>query len=280
MRMKLGTHAIFSVILMLAFGLSTYSQSEVVLIAHNRYLVGGAKDGKWLTNDAVPANFGKPTKFVVTGSLSGVKKSELFGTLGELGCGANQYYFSKSAMVPDDVFGDGTLRPTLAIGANANWNPVPRIAKTLSSAVYQKIALNFLRTKGIRTKSVRIERVISIDLEGDGNEEIFVEATNYKDRKGEIRTLPRAGNYSFVLMRKTIGDKARNFLLEGEFHPKNPVDPDYVSEFDFSEFADLNGDGKMEIVLSGRFSYGGESTEVFESSVAGLEKVLSIECGD
>ncbi len=259
---------------------SIYSQTEVVLIAHNNYLVGGTRDGKWLKDTEVPANFGKPEKFRTIESFLAGQRSDVYGTLGELGCAANLYYFGKTSDVPADVFSDRTLRPTLAIGANANWNPVPRLVKKLNPAGYQKIALDFLRTKGIRAKSVKIERVVSVDLDGDGTQEIFLEATNYKNRKGEIRTLPRAGNFSFVLMRKTVGAKTKNYLIEGEFHPRKPVDPDYVSEFDLSEFADLNGDGKMEVILKGLFSYGGESTEVYEFTGSGLEEVLSIECGD
>lgn len=271
---------LFSALFILALGSEIYSQSGTVLIAHDNYLVGGSRDGKWLKEDEVSASFGKPSKFVVVDSFVTGKTSEVYGTLGELGCGANQYYFGNTAKIPDDVFDDGTLRPTLAIGADANWNPMPRSPKKLNPAAYRKIALDFLRSKGIRVKTVKIEKVVSIDLEGDGTQEIFIEATNYKDRNGEIQSLPRAGNYSFVLMRRTVGGKTKNYLIEGEFYPTKPVDPDYISEYDLSAIADLNGDGKMEVVLKGLFSYGGVSSDVYESAGSALNNVLSIECGD
>ncbi len=111
--------------------------------------------------------------------------------------------------------------------------------------------------------------------------EIFLEATTYKDKSGDFYfPSARAGDYSFVLMRKMINGKPQNFLIEGEFSPKKPKIEDYITEFDLSAFADLNGDGKMEVVLKGLYSYGGESTEIYELNKNILKEVLSVECGD
>ena len=271
---------IFSVLL---FSVEIYAQSDAVLIAHNNYLVGAAKNGKWLKDTDVPNNFGKPSKFIGFDSFKvGEKPSAIYGTLGELGCGANLFYFSQSAKFPENVFADDTLKPILAIGANANWNSLPRTVQKIAvtNKTYQKIALDFLKMKGMNAKNIKIENAFSIDLEGDGADEIFLEATTYKDKNCEISGTAKRGDYSFVMMRKIIGGKPKNFLIEGEFHPKKPEFEDYISEFDLSAFADLNGDGKMEVILEGLYSYGGVSTEIYESDNTKLDKVLSVECGD
>ncbi len=122
--------------------------------------------------------------------------------------------------------------------------------------------------------------MFSIDLDGDGIEEIFLEATNLKDKNGEIGGTARAGDYSFVIMRKIIDGKPKDLLIGGEFHPKKPIDPDYITEFDLSAVADLNGDGKMEVILNNIYSYGGESSEIYELEKNVLKNVLSVECGD
>ena len=268
--------------LVLLFNLAIYSQAEVVLITHNNYLVGGTRNAKWLKEAEVLTNIKKPTKFIGFDSFINTKPSEIYGTFDVLGCGANYFYFSKTAKIPENVFGDDSLKPILAIGANANWNPLPRVPKKLDRTIknYQKIALDFLRTKGIVAKIIKLENAFSIDLEGDGMDEIFIEATTYKDKNGEIGGTARAGNYSFVLMRKIINGKPRNFLIGGEFHPKKPKIEDYISEFDLSAFADLNGDGKIDVILHNLYSYGGESTEIYELEKNTLNKVLSVECGD
>ncbi|MEP6924403.1 MAG: hypothetical protein ABI954_08045, partial [Pyrinomonadaceae bacterium] len=227
--------------------------------------------------------FGKPSKFIGFDSFkNGEKPSEIYGTIGQTGCGANYFYFGKTAKVPENVFADDSLKPILAIGANANWNPLPRTPRkiALTNKTYQKIALDFLKTKRINAKNVKLENAFSVDLEGDGTDEIFLEATNYKDKNGEISSTARAGNYSFVLMRKIIGGKPRIFLIEGEFHPAKPEVEDYITEFDLSAFADLNGDGKMELILESLYSYGGVSTGIYESDKNVLKEVLSVECGD
>ena len=189
---------------------------------------------------------------------------------------------SESPKIPESIFDDNSLKPILAISSSAKWNPLPRTVQKIASTnkTYQKIALDFLKTKGINVRSVKLERVFSIDLEGDGSDEIFLEATNYKNKKGEISSTARAGNYSFVLMRKIVGGKPKNFMIEGEFHPRKPEIEDYISEFDLSAVADLNGDGKMELILDGSYSYGGVSTGIYESDKTNLNEVLFAECGD
>ena len=259
-----------------------YSQDKIVLIAHNNYLVGATQNGKWLKDEDNLTEFGKPVKFIGFDSFKNAEPSQIYGTLGQTGCSASVFYFGETAKVPENIFADDSLKPILAIGANANWNPLPRVPKKLDPAnkTYQKIALDFLKTKGIKTKNVKFENAFSIDLEGDGSDEIFLEATNYKDENGEIGSPARAGNYLFVLMRKIIKGKPQNILIGGEFHPKKPEIADYVTEFDLSAFADLNGDGKMEVIIYGLYSYGGESTEIYELEKNVLKNVLSVKCGD
>lgn len=270
---------VFSIFL-LSFGL--YAQDDAVLIAHDNYLVGAAQNGKWIKDTELSTNTKKTMKFLGFDSFKNEKPSEIFGAMDVLGCGANYFYFGKTNKIPENIFDETTLKPVLAIGANANWNPLPRTAKklALTGKTYQKIALDFLKTKGIIAKTIKLENAFSVDLEGDGKEEIFIEATNQLDKEGNININTKRGDYSFVMMRKTIGGKPKDFLIEGEFYPTKPVENDYVTEVGLSAFADLNGDGKMEVVLGNFYSYGGNSTEIYESEKNVLKKVLSVECGD
>ncbi len=272
-----------TMIFVFLLNLGIYSQDEIVLITHNNYLVGGTQNGKWLTETEVLSNIKKPTKFFGFDSFKNEKPTDIYGTISEMmGCGAYFFHFSETAEVPKDVSFDESLKPILAIGANAKWNPLPRMPKkiSLTDKTYQKIALDFLKTKGMKIKSVKIENIFSIDFEGDGTDEVFIEGTNYKDKNGEISATARAGEYSFVLMRKIIKGKPKNFLIAGEFNPKKPEIEDYITEVDLSAVADLNGDGKMELILKSTYSYGGMSSGIYEVDNAKLKEVLSIECGD
>lgn len=275
---------IFSIaVSILLFCLGIYGQDGAVLIVHNNYLVGAAQNGKWIKETDVAPNFGKTEKYLGFDSLKNKKSFEIFGTSGETGCGARQYYFGKTNKIPENIYDDTTtLKPILAIGANANWNPLPRTATKigLTNKTYQKVALGFLRTKGIIAKTIKLERAFSVDLEGDGSEEIFLEATVNTTKNGDLVWMERAGNYSFVMMRKMVGGKPKDFLVEGNFNPRKEPVEGYHVEYDLTAFADLNGDGKLETVVEGTYSYAGTSTEIYESDKNALKEVLAVECGD
>ncbi len=274
----------FTIILtILLFNIGLFAQENVVLIAHNNYLIGGTQNGKWIKDiDVSAANLKKTSKFFGFDPFKNEKPSEMYGTFDHLGCSADLFYFGKTSNTPENIFDDETtLKPVLAIGANANWNPLPRIARKIASGnkTYQKIALDLLRTKGLNVRSVKLENVFAVDLEGDGKDEIFLEATTYKNKNREISGSARRGDYTFVLMRKIVAGKPKTFLIKGEFHTRKPAD-DYLTETDLSAFADLNGDGKMEVILEAIYSYGGVSTGIYELDKTNLREALFVECGD
>lgn len=158
--MEVYMNYFLAVFLLFLFGLGINAQDGVILIAHNNYMVGATQNGKWIQATDIPANFGKPSKFIGFDSFkNGEKPSEIYGTLRQTGCGANEFYFGKAAKVPENESWDNGLKPILAIGANANWNLMPRTVRKilLTNKTYQKIALDFLKTKRINAKSVKLE---------------------------------------------------------------------------------------------------------------------------
>lgn len=271
-----------TLLFLLSFNFGICAQNDIVLISHNNYLVGAAQNGKWIKDADVAAQSGKSAKYLGFDSLKNEKPSEIFGITGETGCGAHYFYFGKTAKTPESIFDETSLKPVLAIGENANWNPLPRTATKIGSTnkTYQKIALDFLKTKGITVKIIKLEKAFSVDLEGDGTDEVFLEATTNTIKSGELVWMERAGNYSFVMMRKIVGGKSKDFLVEGNFNPRKEPEEGYHVEYDLSAFADLNGDGKLEVIVEGTYSYAGTSTEIHESEKNALKEVLSVECGD
>ncbi len=276
---------LFTIIFVLTVTLAVFSQDEYIPIVHKKGLVGGIQNGKWLKDTEIQPHIRKPTEFLGFDSFKYDKPTKIYGTISEIwGCGTYSFFFGESATtpVPEDNWDKSGLNPNLAIGANAKWNPVPRIPQSLdkNNKDYKKIALDFLKTKGISTKQIKLEGVYTVDLEGDGTKEVFIEATTYFDGENITRSTAKAKDYSFVLMQKIINGKTQNILIDGEFYPKLPEQEDYLSEFNLSAVADLNGDGKMEIVIEGFYSYGGMSTEIYDISGDKLITALEVECGD
>ena len=230
------------------------AQSAIVPIVElkNRGLLGGVQNGKWIAPTKVAPGMNGDTEFVLVGwngveegGVSLAKKGEVEDVCQD---------FTRMQFELEQDHG-------VAIGTTAKWNPVPRSPKAIdaNNATYKTVVTNFLRKKGIAKPVVAIKEAFRVDLEGDGVEEVVLSATYYK--KG-LSSDAAVGDYSFVIVRTAVGKVVTDHLLKGDFVLKR-VDFDAPTENHISAIADLNGDGKMEIVLNG-FYYEGDFASAFE----------------
>ena len=89
-----------------------------------------------------------------------------------------------------------------------------------------------------------------------------------------------------VLLRRVIGGKVETHLVEGEFHPKaypgkgtdDDVSFDAPNVYELSAILDLDGDGKMEIVVGSEY-YEGAATTIYRCDPKKVEALLSVGCG-
>lgn len=241
-------------------------QVSVVPFASDYYLLGGSQNGKWLKAETVAPTIETKTKMVFVG-LKGVAKGDavLNNTGEDYGaCPENKMM----RLEPETTAG-------FAVGANADWNLVPRLPKSIAvtNKTYRKIAADFLRTKSIARTKINLSQIVQVDLEGDGQAEILITGNFYKHGIMEAQTV---GDYSFALLRKTVNGRVRNILIDGEFFTKRAYyDPPNSREI--LAVADLNGDGRMEIVLDTHY-YEGNWKQVFEINETKLSKVLEVSC--
>jgi hypothetical protein len=162
--------------------------------------------------------------------------------------------------------------------ANPNWNLSPRAAQSidLNNTTYVKAASDALRTKGIVNNAPKIRQAFRVDLDGDGQEEVVLTATSYDEN---IQPSAKRGDYSFVLLRKVVGGKVQNQIVKGDFVLKN-IKFGAPSKYEISSIADLNGDGKLEIIVYGAY-YEGNWIEAFEmkGNKPAAIKTLNVGCG-
>jgi hypothetical protein len=95
------------------------------------------------------------------------------------------------------------------IALAAPWNALPRKVQIIdpTQEVYVDAVRDFLITKGIEQPKVKIDNILRVDLDSDGEEEVLISATNYfsKDDRASMRS--PAGSYSMVLLRRVVAEK-------------------------------------------------------------------------
>jgi hypothetical protein len=172
------------------------------------------------------------------------------------------------------------------IALAAPWNALPRKpqASDLTQQVYSDAVRDFLKTKGIEQPKVKIDNIIRVDLDGDGQDEVLISATNYFSKDDRVPMVSPAGSYSMVLLRRQVAGKVETQLVEGEFHPKAyPKAAQDEGRFDapnaYKVMAtlDLDGDGKMEIMVGSNY-YEGEEITIYRYDPKKVEALLSVSC--
>ena len=254
---------------LVTLSLTSFAQTTVVPIVElkNRGLMGGVQNGRWIAATKVAPKMESETEFVLVG-WTGVEEGGV--TLGKKG--------EKEDVCEDYTRLEFELKQEqgVAIGSGAKWNPVPRVPKPIdaSSPIYKSVVTKFLARKGITRPVVKITEAFRVDLEGDGTEEVVLAATHYKNKLTENTAV---GDYSFVIVRKAVGKVVTDHMLEGEFYLKR-IDFAAPNEHHISAIADLNGDGKMEVVLNG-FYYEGDFSSAYEMKSGRPVKIKELEIG-
>jgi FG-GAP repeat len=238
------------------------------------YLFGATADGKWIKAEEAAKALTDETTYRIYG---------LTQSVGEAKGG-------KPKPSEEDVCSDVltvSLSPqpekgTIALAAP--WNALPRKPKAMDTTqqVYVDAARDFLKTKGIEQPKVKIESIVRVDLDGDGEEEVLISATNYFSKKDRVPMRSPAGSYSMVLLRRVVAGKVETQLVQGEFYPKAYVSTDgsFNAPNAYSVIAvlDLDGDGKMEVVVASNY-YEGAETTIYRCDPKKVEALLSVACG-
>lgn len=251
------------------------AQNSVVPIVYDETLLGGAQNGKWITAEQTEAQLSDRTEFNIVNFYGIIKIDPYFGTKGK------RVFCENPIIIMDESERNPLGSPYFALGANAKWNLVPRIPKAISlkDKTYTKLVANILKTKGLAKTKVEITQAFRVDLEGDGNDEIIIEGNNSRLGSSQRQNV---GDYSFILLRKSVKGKPHNILIEGEFFTSKLIksgnfDPPAYREI--VSIADLNGDGSMEFVLNVIYHEGSRHT-IFEMQNGKSVKVLELVCLD
>lgn len=142
--------------------------------------------------------------------------------------------------------------------------------------VYRTAAADLLRVRNIDDPDADVVQVLRADLDGDGKDEVVVVA----ERLSDPQTLfAKSGDYSIVFLRRVVNDKPTTTVVDESIATSKPDVTPYINSQRVSALADLNGDGRMEIVVSGRY-YEGAGMNVYQLQPDGsVPEVLTSGCG-
>ncbi len=233
------------------------------------YFFGATRDGKWI-------KAAKAAKSVQDGT-----PYRLYDLTEKLGETKGSKPKADEEVCPDNF--SIALKPKPekgAIALAASWNALPRKPLVLdpTQQVYIDAVRDFLKGRGIKSPKVKIKRILRVDLEGDGEEEVLINATNYLSAEDlEVPDTAPPGSYSIVLLRRVVAGKVKTQVVAGEVHAdgKNANPPNY---YEISAVLDLNGDGKLEIIVHSSY-YEGGSTIIYQCDPAKITPLLEVACG-
>ncbi len=171
-------------------------------------------------------------------------------------------------------------RATSVVAVNATWNPVPRPPAVLDPATATaedlQIVQDQLTGAGIGTAPVAIAQLLRVDLDGDGTDETVIAAEHPSLSLSEG---PRAGWYSMVLLRSVIGGIATTSVIASDVRLVDDDSYPSAVRFRVDAIADLNGDGRSEIVVGDR-EFEGTGASVAALDATGVPAtVLAGGCG-
>ena len=235
-------------------------------------LMGGISEGQWLDADAIAPLLkgGERYRLYTLKRATGEAVGGVASADGDPCNGTREVALSP--------------KPAGGIAVGGKWNALPRVPRMLSTndPAYRQVVAGILRRRGFVRPKINITQVLRIDLDGDGIEEALISATHLAEGIGsaekQMAVHGRPGDYSFVLLRKIVKGKVRDNLLTEHFYPRKIEYPQTPYRFDVAAVLDLNGDGKMEVIVHGNY-YEGSWGTVFRLDGNKVENVFGCGCG-
>ncbi len=232
------------------------------------YFFGGSADGKWVKAEQAAK------------SMKGSTPFRVFGLSEEVGKATADQPKSVDEPCPDTLMVSLSSKSKGGVMAlSAPWNALPRKARITdpTQQVYVDAVRDFLKARKISDPKVKITRILRVDLDGDGEEEVLISATNYFTKDGDVPIeSPARGSYSIVLLRRVVAGKVQTELVAGELYTK--AEPTAPNVYEIPAVLDLNGDGKLEVIVHSHYYEGGETT-IYDCSGGKCKAVLSVACG-
>ena len=201
-------------------------------------LVGGVMQQRgWLSAEDAAAYVSPDMNYDLYSPLA---TAHVAGRALEFGSTCRHHFLSSSAQMPDAM-----------VGVASHWIVERRGAQDLSidNPAYVQALSEWFQSQGNSPAEIRITRILQADIEGDGIDEILLNASYFKDASGHMA---ETGDYSMVLMRKVVGDQVITIPLVHDYYISSAPELMYPNTYSLTEAIDLNQDGILEVVVGVR----------------------------
>ncbi|WP_189010778.1 hypothetical protein [Deinococcus malanensis] len=174
----------------------------------------------------------------------------------------------------------------LLVPGTVKGHPRPVVSVPTNNPTYREIVRAELTRRGLTGAKVNVLGVTRTDLDGNGTQEVILEAAHFAGRQGlDPPPVGMPGDYSLLLLRQVMNGRVVTTVLGEHLAPRTPWDPGsdqpmpMATLYRLAGIADLNGDGRMEVVTFGAY-YEGYALDVNEwRSGSGLKSRLQGGCG-
>lgn len=165
--------------------------------------------------------------------------------------------------------------------------PRPVVALSTLNRTYRELTRQELMKLGLKAPNVRLVSVTRTDLDGNGTDEVIIEAASFAERQDDLLPPPvgKPGDYSVLLLRQIKGGLPVTSGLASHIAPLTEWKPGenstmpLASLYRLAGIADLNGDGRMELVIYDAY-YEGHTFTLSEWTPEKGEQIrLSAGCG-
>jgi len=214
-------------------------------------LFGGWVDGKWVKGEKMkPLIEGgevyrlyTPTRFLGTATGGKFHYSE-----------SDEEEFGATSIdiaLPGAIKKDEKNKGQEIFGVCGDWNALPRVPVELSadSKTYREAVRAILKRQKLPNAPVNITKILRVDLEGDGTDEVLISATT--PRKEYLSPQAKKNDYSLIIIRKLVKGKIVTIpLAEKYFTWDDKQGESSLPElYTLEAVLDVNGDGVMEVII-------------------------------
>jgi len=227
-------------------------------------LLGGVDENGWLSPDLATSVGSESVRYDIY-STNGT--SQITGDAPKFSEPCRAYFVRTDANIAD----------TGMVGVGLGWQVTQRNVEELPSEneFYQGVVSQWLTAKGMSNPIIENLRVLRVDIEGDGVDEVFISASHFNDESGHMI---ESGDYTVILMRKVKGNDAVTLEVVGDVYPSQELAMTFPFKYSLANFIDLNRDANLEVVIEIE-RWEGLGAAVYQINELERVQVLQAFCG-